>query len=440
MATAAELVLSKVDEIKKSFDEKLTAAETREAALKTQLEKSNSDLVEFKKSFEEKQKEYDSLVSFAKSPDYGDNSPYKLFAQPKQDAKGEGRMGFKSFSHFCHEIREAGRPGGRVGDVMKSWMEKAPSALNETVGAEGGFLVPPTFASEIWMRAYDNSLWEMTTGHTAGANSNSLTFNAIDETSRADGSRFGGVRAYWDAEANQATTTKPAYNQVRLQLHKLLAISYATEELIQDSGTALEQHLFNLFSSEIKFKLGDSLINGTGAGMPLGVLNAAATVSVSKETGQAAATIVKENIDKMWSRMWAPSRANAVWLINQDVEPALFSMAQNVGTGGMPVYLPPGGLSAKPYGTLYGRPVIPTEFNATLGTVGDIVFVDFKSWYSLRKGDTQQDTSIHLRFDYAETAFRTIFRADARPIWLTALTPFKGSATKSPAITLATRA
>jgi len=436
MAASVDTVISEFKEIKKSLE----TVNAEKADLKSKLEKSDAKLADLEKSNGEIKKSYDDLMKGLNStPDYGDNPPFPVFARVKNQAE-ELRMGFKSFSHYVHDVMEAGRPGGRPSECFKSFMNKAPSGLNETVGTEGGFLVPPAFSSEIWQRTYTNSLWEMTTGHTAGANTNSLTFNGIDETSRANGSRFGGVRAYWEAEANQATTTKPAYFQMRLMLHRLLAISYATDELMADSGTALEQHLFNLFSSEVKFKLGDALINGTGAGMPQGVLNSAALISVSKETGQGAATILKENIDKMWSRMWAPSRATAVWLINQDIEPALFSMALNVGTGGMPAYMPPGGMSDSPYGRLLGRPVIPTEFNATLGTVGDILFVDLKQVYSLRKGETAQDTSIHLRFDYAETAFRTIFRADARTIWNAPLTPFKGSATKSPLIALATRA
>lgn len=432
---AVEQVINRIDEIKKASD----ALRAENAALKASLEKSTIETTELKKSFEATKSEFDKVNSFLKQPDYSDNSPFKLFAQAK-DEKAELKAGFKSFTHFSRDVMLAGKQNGQVSDVLKAWMNKAPSGLNEASGTDGGFLVPPAFSSDIWQRSYENSLWEMTTGHTAGANSNSLTFNAIDETSRADGSRFGGVRAYWDAEAAQMTTTKPTYNQVRLQLHKLLAITYATDELIADSGTALEQHLFNLFSQEIRFKLGDSLINGTGAGMPLGILNSAATVSVSKETGQAAATIVYENLVKAYSRMWAPSRAKAVWLINQDIEPALFTMALNVGTGGMPVYLPPGGASQKPYGTLFGRPVMPVEFCSTLGTVGDIIFADLSQIYTLRKGETQQDSSIHLRFDYNETAFRTVFRADGRAIWMQPLTPFKGSATKSPFITIATRA
>jgi glycine cleavage system H protein len=78
----------------------------------------------------------------------------------------------------------------------------------------------------------------------------------------------------------------------------------------------------------------------------------------------------------MWTRLYAPCRQNAVWLINQDVEAQLMQMAMAVGTGGVPVYMPAGGASQSPFGTLFGRPVVPIEQCSALGDVGDIVFAD----------------------------------------------------------------
>ena len=114
-------------------------------------------------------------------------------------------------------------------------------------------------------------------------------------------------------------------------------------------------------------------------------------------------------------------------------------MTLGVGTGGVVTYMPPGGLSASPYATLMGKPVLTTEFQPTLGTVGDIMLVDMSQYYTLSKGAPDAQTSMHLRFDFDEMAFRVIFRIDGRPIWNSALTPFKGTQTQSPFIALATR-
>jgi HK97 family phage major capsid protein len=163
-------------------------------------------------------------------------------------------------------------------------------------------------------------------------------------------------------------------------------------------------------------------------------------VSVAKETGQAAASIVGENIMKMWARLWNTSRRSAVWAINQDTLPQLMQLQLPVGTGGVPLYMPPGGLSAAPYGTVLGRPVIESEYCQTLGTVGDIMLLDFNQYQMIEKGGVEAASSIHVRFVYDETCFRFVYRVDGQSKWNAALTPKNGTNTVSPFVSLATRA
>jgi HK97 family phage major capsid protein len=130
---------------------------------------------------------------------------------------------------------------------------------------------------------------------------------------------------------------------------------------------------------------------------------------------------------------------NAVWFINQDTLPQLMAMNQSVGTGGQVVYLPPGGLSATPYSTLYGREVVWTEYNATLGTTGDILLADPSQYMLVDKNGVQAATSMHVAFLTDEMVFRITYRVDGKPMWSVPLTPFKGTNTKSPFVALATR-
>jgi HK97 family phage major capsid protein len=143
----------------------------------------------------------------------------------------------------------------------------------------------------------------------------------------------------------------------------------------------------------------------------------------------------------MSSRIFASSYQNAVWYVNQNTLPQLYTMSIAVGTGGQLVFTPPGGLSAAPYGTLLGRPVVPIEQCAALGTVGDIILADLSKGYILaEKGGIQSAMSIHVRFEYAESVFRFILRMDGQPVRASALTPYKGSETLSHFVALATRA
>ena len=271
-------------------------------------------------------------------------------------------------------------------------------------------------------------------------NANSIKINGIDETSRAS-TRYGGIVGYWEDEAAEKTKSKPKFRKIELNLKKLIGLCYATDELLDDAA-ALEGVIRTGFVSEFGFLLDDAIINGTGVGQPLGILNAGCLVSVAKETGQHAATVVAENVINMYSRIFAQSRPNAVWLINQNIEPQLFTMSVAVGTGGALIYMPAGGLSGQPYGSLFGRPVIAIEQAATLGTIGDIIFADLTNGYILaEKGGIAADMSIHVRFIYDESVFRFVMRVDGQPVRASALTPYKGGsgATQSHFVALATR-
>ena len=334
----------------------------------------------------------------------------------------------------CHPVRPYTDP--RLQAAMG-----IPSGANESIDSEGGFLVATDFSTQLLSRAYaTGQVSSRTFKLPLSSNANSISIPAIDETSRADGSRYGGIRVYWADEAATVTATKPKFRRVRLELEKLMGLCYATEELLQDAS-AIEAYISRAFGEEFGFKLDDACINGTGAGQNLGILNSDAYVSVAKETGQAAKTIVANNIIKMWSRMWAPSRLNAVWYINQDIEPQLATLSLPVGTGGVSVYLPANGLSTSPYSTLYGRPVIPIEQCATLGTVGDIILADMSQYLMIDKGGLKAESSMHVRFLYDEMAYRWTYRCNGAPWWNSVLTPKSGSTnTLAPFVVTAVRA
>jgi HK97 family phage major capsid protein len=379
--------------------------------------------------------------------DYVDEVLDKAFAEHHKNKRGgkppftpgsDPAAGFKNFGEFAQCVRSACVPGSRPDDRLVGLAAKAISGMGEYQSSDGGFLVPPEFAAKVFERLYSTDrLLGLTDSYTVS--SNGITFPRSAETSRVDGSRKGGIRGYWTDEAGQITASKPTFARLQLTLHKLCVMCYVTDELLSDSAIALDQYLTNAAVEEIDFLIGDALVNGSGAGKPQGILNSPCLVTQDKEGGQAAATVKTENIVKMWGRLFGPSRDKAVWLINQDVEPQLFTMTLSAGTGGVATYMPPGGLSGKPFATLMGRPVMPVEWCPTLGTVGDIILADLSQYVTISKGGVDYAQSMHLRFDFDEQAFRFIFRIDGQPWWSSALTPFKGSSTQSCFVTLQTR-
>jgi len=133
----------------------------------------------------------------------------------------------------------------------------------------------------------------------------------------------------------------------------------------------------------------------------------------------------------MWQRRYLGPQ-DYVWFANATVMPQLFQMT----TGESPVYLPPGGYSASPYGTLFGRPIIETEYNPYLGTAGDLLLASPSQYALITKGGIQAASSIHVKFVEDETAFRFVYRVDGQPIWHSAVTAYDGTNTVSPFVAL----
>ncbi len=378
--------------------------------------------------------------SAAPAPGSNQRRPASVVDRSQRDP----RRGFRSMGEFAMSVMQGMTPGGNADARLRALSSfptpgSAATGMSQGVGADGGFLVPPEFASTIWdgMNVSPDNLLARTDQYTVEGES--LSFPANAETSRATGSRYGGVKGFWLSEAAQIQNSKPTFRMVKLEPSQLGVLVYVTDKLLRNSPIALEQYVNRAAVDEILFLVGDSIINGIGAGKPKGIVQSASRVSIAKETNQAAGTIVKANIDKMWARMHPKSRANAVWFINVDCEPQLENLSMVVGTGGVPVYLPPGGITDTPNARLKGRPVIPIEYAASCGTEGDIILGDMKAYVSGVQGGLESAMSMHLRFDYAETAFRFLFAVDGQPWLASPITPFKGTNTLAPFVTLAAR-
>lgn len=354
-------------------------------------------------------------------------------------ARRDGPTPFETFGQQMEAVVQAAQPGATTHKGLVE-LQQYQLGLGEGVPSEGGFLVQTDFTNDILSRMHQTGKLVARPRHIPiSGRSNGLNINAIDEKSRVDGSRLGGLQGFWIAEGATITKSKPTFRQLGLKLKKLAALYYATDEELADV-VALEETMATFVADELGFKLDDALIRGNGAGEPLGILGHAGTVSVAKEAAQVAKTIVIENIEKMFARLWARA-ADPIWLVNQDCWPQLFALSKAVGVGGVPVFLPAGGISGKPFQTLLGLPIISLEQCETIGTKGDIILADFASGYILiDKGGIRAEVSIHVEFLTDQSVFRFILRVDGQPINNAALTPFKGTDKVSSFITLDDRA
>jgi len=358
-----------------------------------------------------------------------------------KDDHGDGNEGnhekdeFRDAEDFLQAVINEGMGRG----IDPRLEKRAVTGQNTTNPQDGGFAVGKDMLAGIMKNAFEVSQLakRCKTPIQCGKNSNGVSWLSLLEDSRVAGSRNGGVRAYRVAEGNTVTQTIAKMRRHELVAEKLMAIVPFTEETLTDASAVLS--LVNeVVPEEFAYTIDEEIMNGTGAGQCLGYMNSDSLVEVGAETNQVAGTIVYENIIKMRARMWARSRSNAVWYINQDCEPQLHTMALVVGAGGVPVYMP--ATTAAPTDMLYGRPIIPIEQAKTVGTTGDIVFADLSQYRLIAKGGLNKDESIHVRFIYGEKLLRFTKRINGTPLWNSPLTPANGTDTLSPFVSLATRA
>lgn len=346
----------------------------------------------------------------------------------------DARRGFNSFGDFAATVRAAAQPGVRPDQRLLIGAAAPGVTGSEAVGADGGFAVPPDFATDIWTHSLGEDSLVALTDNT-NVSGNSMVFPKDETTPWGT----DGIRAYWQAEASAANATKPKLSQTMMRLYKLMALVPLTDELLDDTS-ALASYLPNKIGDSIRWKTNEAILFGAGNGTPQGAFAGNAVVTQAKDSGQATATLTAMNLANMVSRLPAGSFGKAVWLINNNVLPALFTLT----LGNYPIYLPGGasvgGAQLNPYGTLLGRPIIVSQHANTFSSQGDVLLIDPTYYRTITKsGGITSAQSMHLYFDADATAFRTTFRIDGQPKIVNPINPAKGSTTLSPFVQLAAR-
>lgn len=322
--------------------------------------------------------------------------------------------------------------------AMETELRGIMNAFGSGVPADGGLLIPERLRAELLAVAMETAVVRPR-ARVVPMDSLRVPFPILDITDNS-ANVFGGVQAYWTEEAAEYTASSPKFGRVVLDAKKLTARADVPDELVQDSILALNAWIGEAYPQAVAWYEDLAYIRGTGAGEPMGwnVAGNTALVTVAKEAGQPAATIVWENIVRMYARMFPSSLGSAVWLANLNTFPELATMALSVGTGGSAVWLN-NGVEGPPM-TILGRPVIFTEKMETLGTAGDLAFVDL-GYYLI--GDRQAMTvaaSEHAKFTSDQTVIKTTLRVDGAPAVKSSVIPNKGSTALSPFVRLATRA
>lgn len=348
------------------------------------------------------------------------------------DENPELTGGFSDIGEFAVAVHGAVRANQMGGIIDPRLVAATPNGTHMGGAADGeGYLLPPQ---------YRDSVWELVTGFDEFGplideepTSKREVKLGADETTPWGTS---GIQSYWRGEGSKMDPSKLAAQERNVPLHELYTLALATEELLEDAPR-LNNRLGNKAAQAIAWRKNEAIVEGTGAGQPLGWTKGKSLLVVAKEGGQTAGTLVAKNVIKMFSRLQRIPGDKPFWLINQDVLPELMVMT----IGDKPIWMPPNGLVDAPGGFLLGLPVRFSEFAESLGTQGDVQLISPKGYYGARRSSGPKfATSIHLYFDYNMRAFRWVFRYGGQPHLSKPIEPNKGTATRSHFVTLAARA
>jgi HK97 family phage major capsid protein/HK97 family phage prohead protease len=357
-----------------------------------------------------------------KSQSYGQG------ARSHDNIADDPKLGFRNMGHFCADVIQACKRGGNISDTLT---RAASIFASESSGPDGGYDLPPGFAGEIANIAYtEESLLKL--ANTMPVSGNSMSFPG-DETSPWGSS---GIIAAWEGEGNQSDPKKPLLKHGELRLKKLKVLVAASDEVMQDAPN-MSSYLMDTMGEAVSWKVQDGIMNGTGSGMPLGILKAGSLIVQAKESGQATDTVLAANIAKMYSRLVIGPRANVVWLMNPDVFPQIITLTLNSN----PIWIPANqGIQNAPNGLLLGRPIILTDACQSLGDQGDIVLANMRGYRAISKdAGPQLSHSMHLWFDQDIQAFKLVFRMDGGPQLSAPITPPYSTSTRSHFVALQAR-
>jgi HK97 family phage major capsid protein len=314
---------------------------------------------------------------------------------------------------------------------LKALEMKAALGSNEAIPSQGEFLLEPTLSPMFLKPIHEAGVFSRDVNRLpVGPNSNSGWIAGVDETSRIDGQRWGGVRSYHAAEAATLTASQPKFRKINWELHKAYVLQYATDELLQDA--AMLTAIINQSSAEeLDFLVNDDIFNGIGGDRPVGVMSSNALIGIGRYTAN---DVTHTDILNMWQRLHPRHKATAKWYVNSEVTPKLNQLTFTSGSTG--ILSPYVSYSNDGVMQIMGKPVVETEFNAALGTQGDIVLAAMDQYLFWERGSVEAASSVHIQFLNDQTAFRFIYRYDGQTALASAITPYKGSNTQSPFVSL----
>ncbi len=282
-------------------------------------------------------------------------------------------------------------------------------AMAEGAGSSGGFLVPEEYLMQIVPLLQARSVVRGAGATTYTVNRNEL---ALPKQSGVSGTTWG-----YENES-MSEDTNPTFSQITLQLKKLRALLYISNELIDDADPAVDQLITVDLVKQISLAEDLSFLDGIGGAQPLGLYGHPDVGSATLGNGNGATP----TLDNFLNAIYAIDLANGSytgWVMHPRT---LNSIRQIKDAQGNPIYWkdPLGRLPEQ----LFGLPIFKTtqiSVTKAVGTSGSVCsYVILANWPEVAIG---QKPELRLEasreggnaWESDQTSFRAVRRVDMVP-------------------------
>jgi len=289
-------------------------------------------------------------------------------------------------------------------------------------GGSGGFLVPDVFSKDILTVSPDEAIIRpratVYTGAT-GEGFGEMYIPALDYS--AGSNMFAGAEVQWIGEGEEKPETAVGFKRVTLHPYEVAAHVQVTDRLLQN-GPAIEGIVRNQLRAALIGAEEKAFLTGSAQGQPTGIVGHASAIKVER------ATAGKVAYGDLAAMLQVFRGQRGVWIVGRDILPELMALKD----GSNRLLWQPSARDGNP-GTVFGMPVLFSDYSPALGTAGDVVLADL-SYYLIGDGvGVSIAASPHMKFTSNITIIKAWKTVDGTP-WLTA--PLPTSVPTSPFVQL----
>jgi len=317
------------------------------------------------------------------------------------------------------------------GDVKRlETVYQSTKAMGEDQGQSGGYLVPEEYNTALLQVGMaENAILNAVQRFPVSSPTGKFPVLDIFSAPTADSGNTalaGGLTAATIAEGGAYTETQAYFEYIQYNVVKVGGYVKVSDELVQDAPV-IESLLTKLIGIAVASKKERHVLRGTGAGQPLGIMNAPCAIGISPDTNS---TFAFADAAEMESRFMPIDGGKPFWIMHRSMKTDLAAMQVSAGGVSYITNISTNRLSMP----LLAYDILFSEHLAQADNSGCAILADLGAYLLFERGPIRISYSEHADFTNGNQVWRFDQRVDGQPWMRAAVTQAdpQGSFTTSP--------